>query len=447
MLLNFFGACREVTGSNILVEVAGKKILLECGVFQGFKEAEERNYSPFPYDPKTVDFVIVCHAHLDHTGRLPKLTKEGFRGKIFATGPTKELTQLVLEDSEKLMSEEARKDKHAPLFEKDDVSQTLQLFETLHLGEKVEIASGISIMFRNAGHILGSCILELEADGKRLAYTSDLGNTPSLLLDPPDIVASADIVICESTYGGRVHEDQAKRMQKLTEVINKTIAQNGVLMIPSFAIERTQELLHDIDHFCSVEGCEKPQFYLDSPLASKVTGVFAKYVEYMAKNIRTTHKDNDFFGLDRVKITASVDESKAIDFAGNPKVIIAGSGMMNGGRILYHLQKYLPDEKNTLLIVGYQAKGTIGRRIFDGEKKVRIFGHEVEVRANIKAIGSYSAHADMPQLIFWLSKIEGVKKVFIVHGESEQAVSLSGAIRSQMDAEVLIPQMGEKYEV
>lgn len=447
MLLNFFGACREVTGSNILVETHNKRILLECGVFQGFREAEERNYSPFPYDPKSLDFVIVCHAHLDHTGRLPKLTREGFGGTIFATGPTKELTQLVLEDSEKLMSEEARKDKHQPLFEREDISRTLELFETIHWGEKVEISPGISIIFRNAGHILGSCILELEADGKKLVYTSDLGNTPSLLLDPPDIVNSADIVICESTYGGRVHEDPAKRMQKLTEIINKTIAQNGVLMIPSFAIERTQELLHDIDHFCSVEGCEKPQFYLDSPLASKVTGVFSKYIEYLAKNIRSTHRDNNFFGLDRLKITASVDESKAIDFAPNPKVIIAGSGMMNGGRILYHLQKYLPDENNTLLIVGYQAKGTIGRRIFNGDKQVRIFGHEVDVRANIEAIGSYSAHADMPQLVFWLTKIEGVKKVFLVHGESEQAIALSGAIRAQMNAEVLIPQLGEKYEI
>ena len=445
MRISFFGATREVTGSNILIEAAGKRILLDCGLFQGSRLSEERNYAPFSYQAKNINFVVICHAHLDHTGRLPKLTKEGFVGKIFATAPTIELTKLVLEDSEKLMEEESERNHHLPLYTKQDVNNVLGLFEAIGYEDTLEIAPGIKITLKNAGHILGSSVVLVETEGKKLVYTSDLGNVPSLLLDPPAHIKEADYVICESTYGGRIHEDITKRKEKLSEVIGNTIAQNGVLMIPSFAIERTQELLHDIDHFCSVAGCEKPTFYLDSPLAQKVTAVFSKYAEYLGSNIRKSHKDNNFFGLDRLHISNSVDDSKKIQLSSNPKVIIAGSGMMNGGRILHHLMDFAPDGKNSILIVGYQAKGTLGRRIFEGDREVKIYGKKVIVNAQVKTIGSYSAHADMPQILNWIGLIKGVKMIFLVHGETDQQLTLSSKVRGQLGIPVVIPQSGESH--
>ncbi len=443
MKISFFGACREVTGSNILLEAAGKKILLECGMFQGFKLAEERNYAPFAYDPKEIDFVIVCHAHLDHVGRLPKLFKEGFRGKIFSTGPTKDLANLVLEDTEKLMEEESRRDGHPPLYTEEHVAGVVDLFVPVPYYEKLEIAPNIKMTFKNAGHILGSAICVIESD-KTLAYTSDLGNNPSLLLPPPDLVEAADVVICESTYGGRVHEDVGMRREKLAQIIGETIKQNGVLLVPSFAVERTQEILHDIDAFCSAAGCEKPTFYLDSPLALRVTEVFEKYKEYFKEDVRS---DPDFLGLSRFIQTPTVELSKEINNSPNPKVIIAGSGMMNGGRILHHAEKYLGDSNNSILFVGYQANGTLGRRLFNGEKNVKIFGKNVEVRAQVKSIGSYSAHADMPQIVDWLSKIGGLKKVFLVHGENEQAMKLAKKLESDVHVDVSMPQLGEEDNV
>src|SRR3989344_2921961 len=406
MRVTFYGACREVTGSNILVEASGKKILLDCGFFQGFRLAEERNYAPFAYRPTEIDSVVIGHAHLDHTGRLPKLVKDGFRGRIYCASPT------------------------------------MELIETIGYGETLDIEGNIKLTLKNAGHILGSALTIIEADGKKLVYTSDIGNTPSDLLDPPEVIESADFLICESTYGGRIHEDRNMRMQKLSDVLVSAIATSGVVMIPSFAIERTQELLHDIEHFCVSQKCEKPSFYLDSPLASKITGVFKKYPQYLSKKLQEAHTDDNFFGLERVKITASVDESKAINSAANPKVIIAGSGMMNGGRILHHMQRYIGNANNTLLIIGYQASGTLGRKIFEGEKEIRIFGKNLQVRAKAKAIGSYSAHADLPQLIEWISKIGNLKKVFIVHGESEQALVFSKNLREKLSLESIMPQQG-----
>ena len=447
MRLSFYGACREVTGSNMLLETLGGKIVVECGFFQGGKNSEERNSAPFAFDPKTCHLVIVGHAHLDHTGRLPKLVKDGFHGQIFSTAPTKDLTELVLEDAQKLMAEEAERNGYDLLYSREDVTKTIERFTTIPYNERVEIAKNIYLTFLGAGHILGSAISIIETEGIKIAYTSDLGNKPSLLLNPPDYVLNADYVICESTYGGRIHEDIAKRQLLLSEIINNTIAQNGVLLIPSFAIERTQELLHDIDHFCTVFGCAKPMFFLDSPLAEKVTGVFAKYPNFLSKKLQTEHADNDFFGHKYIKFTQSVEESKRIESAPNPKIIIAGSGMMNGGRILHHAKRYLSSSKNSLLIVGYQAKGTLGRRLFDKEPQVKIFGKNIPVNAKIKAIGSYSAHADSPQIIDWISKIAGAKKVFLVHGENDQSIILSKLLRKKLSLDTEIPQLGESFEL
>lgn len=447
MVIKFYGACREVTGSCILIEAGKQKILLECGFFQGSRLAEERNFQPLPFDPKTINALIICHAHLDHVGRIPKLFREGFRGEIFSTAPTKELAQLVLLDSYKLMSEDAQRDHTPLLFDTDDVSGTMNLFQLLEYDQSLEIFPNITLTLRNAGHILGSSLCELEADGKKLLYTSDIGNELSAILNPPEKISRADIVICESTYGGRVHEDISTREQKLGAAIDQTITQGGALMIPSFAIERTQELLHDIEHYCKNGNCIIPTFFLDSPLAEKATAVFEKYPQYLNNGLVNDHKNGDFFGLERLKITSTPEQSRGIDKMSGPKIIIAGSGMMNGGRILFHLQKYIEDPNNTLLIVGYQAKGTLGRRLFEGEKEVRIFGKTYSVEAKVKAIGSYSAHADSVQLLKWLSNISGVKKVFLTHGEIDESQALAKSIRAKLDIPVEIPQLGEEFVV
>ncbi|MCR4324784.1 MAG: MBL fold metallo-hydrolase [Candidatus Curtissbacteria bacterium] len=447
MRITFFGAAREVTGSNILLEGPSGKILLECGLFQGNRHAQERNHEPFQYNPKSISAVIVGHAHLDHTGRLPKFVKAGFRGKIFCTAPTKELTELVLDDSANLMKHDAEEDGVRPIYTRADVAQTMQLFETIGYGEPIEIVNGVTLTFKNAGHILGSALSVLEFGGKKLVYTSDLGNVPSELMLPPDNIDSADYVICETTYGGRIHEDFKSRQEKLNSVIENTIAQNGVLMIPTFAIERTQELLHDIEHFCRTGDCAIPTFYLDSPLAEKVTKVFEKYPEYLNDKLKKTHKSGNYFGIDRLNVTSKVEESKQIENAPNPKVIIAGSGMINGGRILYHLQDFITYPKNTLLIVGYQAQGTLGRRLLEGEKEIKIYGKKYKVGAKVMAIGSYSAHADSAGLMDWVSKISGVKEIFLVHGEAEQQVAFARQVKAKLNLEATIPQAGETYEL
>lgn len=448
MRLTFLGAAREVTGTCILVEVENGRILLECGFFQGSSLAESRNYAPFAFDPKTIDAVVVCHAHLDHTGRLPKLVSDGFGGKIYSTAPTKELTQLVLEDSAKLMIEESRRDKHKPLYTQKEIEQAMQLFETISYDQTLEIIEGLTITFKNAGHILGSAICVLECEGKKTVYSSDLGNQPAELLSPPAIVERADYVIMETTYGSRVHEDVSRRHTKVNEIINRTIASDGVLLIPTFAIERAQELLHDIEHFCTVGNCAIPTFFLDSPLAQKVTTVFEKYKEFLNPTLKKAHGPNgDIFGLERLTITATVEQSKSIDDAQSPKIIIAGSGMLNGGRILFHLQKYIEDAKNTLLIVGYQGRGTLGRRLLEGAREVKIFGRKYQVKLTVVAISSYSAHADAPQLLDWLSKISRVKKVFLVHGESNEALVFSKTVHDKLNLATIIPQQGEGWEL
>lgn len=445
MRISFLGGASEVTGSNILIEGAGRKILLDCGLFQGFRLADEKNYEPFGFEAATIDAVVLGHAHLDHTGRLPKLVKNGFSGKIITTPPTAEITALVLEDNAKLMKEESKRNHHEPLYNIGDIDKVLDLFETTTYNHRVEIFKDVWVTLKNAGHIIGSATATIEAEGKTLVYTSDLGNRDCELLDDPEIIEKADFLICESTYGGRVHEDPTKREGKLAAIINKTIAQGGVLMIPAFAIERTQELLHDIEHFCQKGNCLIPTFYLDSPLASRVTGVFEKYREYLAKNL--TRESLDIFAEHHVKITSSVEDSKAIDEGEGPKIVIAGSGMMNGGRILYHLKRYVEDPKNAILFVGFQAEGTLGRRIFEGEREIRIFGNRYTVAAAVYAIGSYSAHADSMQLIDWIGKINGLKKVFLFHGERSQSEVLKTSVKEKLGLDSQIPVLGESYEV
>lgn len=460
MYLSFFGAAKIVTGSNYLLEIGKRKILIDCGLFQGSPFLTEKNLERFSYDPKEIDAVILTHAHLDHIGRLPKLIKDGFSGRIFATPATLDLAKLILEDELEVQE--------IPLFSRKDFNKTYDFFEPVEYRKKITIPplgenysskkdSEISFKLLDAGHILGSAIVEVFAEGKKIVFSGDLGNSPTPLLRPTEFPSSADYVLVESTYGDRNHPDFLKRKDLLEDAFEEIIGENGVLMIPSFALERTQELLYELNELVENHRIPKAPIFVDSPLAIKSIEVYKKYKKYYGKEASFLLKSGDkIFDFPRLYLTRRAQESKKINAVSPPKVIIAGSGMSTGGRILYHERKYLSDSKNCLLLICYQAAGTMGRKLFRKAKEVRIFGERVPVRAKIKIIQGYSAHADRQGLFRWLYNIKssaylhktsGIKKVFVVHGEEKPAESLAQLVRDRLGIGAEVPEHGEKVEL
>ncbi len=453
--LTFYGGARSVTGANYLVETDQAKILVECGLMQGTRHAEKENYKPFPYDPSSLDAVLITHAHIDHTGRLPKLVKEGFRGKIFMTPPTKDFTEIMLEDSAGLMEEEAKREKREALYVREDIAKTLACVEVHEYGKTVQLGPDITFRFRDAGHILGSAIIELWVGGTKIVFSGDLGNPPVPLLRPTEYIEEADYVVIEATYGDRLHENAQERKNLLEDAIEDTVTSGGTLMIPSFALERTQELLYELNSL--VEGHSVPEVpvFIDSPLAIKATAIYKKYPAYYSQGATNLMKSGDqIFQFPRLTFTQTVDESKAINDVPPPKIIIAGSGMSTGGRILHHEMRYLPDPKSMLLIIGYQVAGTLGRRLLDGAKEVEIFGEHVPVRCRVHAIGGYSAHADQEALYHWLEVIKNgspsagsgfhrLKKVFAVQAEEGPALAFVQLLRDHLGVEAEAPMAGD----
>ena len=363
MKISFYGATQQVTGSNFLLEHKGKKILVDCGLFQGSKFAETLNYSSFAYDPKEIDFVLLTHSHADHSGRLPKLYKEGFRGKFFATKPTIDLSAIALDDNMDLIKDEAKKDGHDPLFSSGDLHQAFLLSQGVEYGEELDLGQDIKAIFHDAGHILGSAIIEInwkEETGvsKSIYFSGDLGNYPVPLLKHYDMPNQADYVVVESTYGDRLHDKNVDKKEILRQVIEETVKKGGTLMIPTFAIERTQELIYEINELIEHETLPKIPVFLDSPLAIKLTKVYKNYERYFNKKvIHDIRTGDDIFNFPGLHLTFSSQESKAINDIKFSKIIIAGSGMSLGGRILYHEREYLPDPNSTILFVGYQVEG------------------------------------------------------------------------------------------
>ncbi|MDO8512984.1 MAG: MBL fold metallo-hydrolase [bacterium] len=443
MDLKFYGAVQEVTGSNILVEASNTRLLVDCGVFQGRKMIEDRNYEPFPYDAHSIKVVLLTHAHLDHCGRLPKLYHAGFRGKIFATAATLDLTLMSLNDSADIIEEEALENGRLPYYTKDDVANLTSLFQPVEYDQTIEVLPGIKACFREAGHILGSASIELFADGEKIVFSGDLGNHPVPILRPPATIDSADYVVMESTYGHDFHGDLSSRRKYLQDAVDYIIKHRGVLMIPAFAIQRTQEILYELDTL--IEEGKIPAdipIYVDSPLAIEATEIFSKYPNYyndQAKKI--IRSGDDFLHFKSLKFTPKVEDSKAINFVDPPKIVIAGSGMITAGRITHHIRRYISDERNYLLIVGFQVAGTMGRRLMDGEKQIGIFHEKHIVRAKVEVATCFSAHADQKQLIEWLSNIKGVKKVYLNHGEKENIEALSVVVQKQLNLTTEIPQM------
>lgn len=445
MTLTFYGGVKEVTGANYLLESAGVKILVDCGMIQGGNYAERQNFEPFPYDPKGIKAVLVTHAHIDHTGRLPKLVKDGFRGEVLSTLPTREFAKHLLEDSVDILSREAKKHGREPFCEPETLGILANLWQGVGYGEEIAIGP-FRIIFRNAGHILGSAFIEMEAEGKKIIFSGDLGNSPAPLIKPLEYASGADYCLIESTYGGRAHEGVDKMRDDLEDVVEDTVRAGGVLLIPAFAMERTQSLLHHLDGLIGEGRIPEVPVFLDSPLAIRLTTVYQSFGEYLSEETREfLKKDKTLFDFPYLKKTSKTEESKAISRVPPPKIIIAGSGMSQGGRILYHERDYLSDPKSTILFVGYQVKGSLGRRILDGEKQVRILGEEVPVRAKVVVIHGYSAHADQGQLLEWLSPMrQGLKKVFVVQGEEEQSTLLAQKIEDELAISAHLPSLGER---
>ncbi|MDP1629008.1 MAG: MBL fold metallo-hydrolase [bacterium] len=453
MKLTFHGGARSVTGANYLLEMesAGRriKILVDCGMIQGSRLAEKENYEKFPYNPKEIEALLVTHAHMDHTGRIPKLYRDGFRGKIYGTPPTLDFAKLMLLDSEHIIKEEAEKQNVKPLYQIGDVEGAGGLFESFGYHQKIKIGKDIGVEFLDAGHILGSSIIKIEAEGKTVVFSGDLGNPPTPLLKPTEFVERADYVVIESAYGDRLHERAAERKEILEDIIEDTIGRGGVLMIPAFAMERTQELLYELNELAENHRIPPVPVFLDSPLAIKATALYRKYPDYYNKEaVYLIKSGDDVFKFPNLEFTPTVDDSRRINEVPPPKIIIAGSGMSTAGRILHHERRYLSDPKSTFLIIGYQVWGSLGRRILDGEKEVKIFGETVPVRCRVKAIGAYSAHADQAGLKNWVSRIEKpVKKVFVVQGEEEPAAALRQIIRDELAIDAEAPRLDETVEL
>lgn len=442
MKISFYGAAGEVTGSCSLLEDKSVKILVDCGAFQGGDFVEERNGDPFVFDAKSLNAVIVTHAHLDHIGRLPLLVKAGYRGFIFATPPTVELIRLVLTDAHEVMYYNNRKFGAPILYSLDDVEATIGQCKGVEYYETVTIpgAEKATFKFFEAGHIFGSAFVELNISEKKIIFSGDIGNVKvPILKDTDKLPADVDLLVCESTYGDRLHDTRYDRQEVIKTVVQKAMARGGVLMVPSFSVERTQEILYDLNELIDQEG-KLPKdmpIFLDSPLAIDATEVFNRYTKYFDEEAKKyIFSGDDPFRFSGLKICHSRDESKKINSVPGKKIIIAGAGMMNGGRIQHHALRYLSDERNTLFFTGFQAQHTLGRKILEGQSPVIVLGESVQVRCKIEFVDVLSAHADRAILMNWVKNNGAVpKQVVLNHGDPEQ----SAALAERMTGELGIP--------
>lgn len=468
MKISFLGAAKTVTGSCYFVETNGGRFLVDCGMFQGHSKEEALNEEPFPFNPAELDFVILTHAHIDHSGRIPKLFKDGFKGGIFATKATAELCGIMLPDSGHIQEFEIewtnRKRERAglppvePLYTFQDAVDCIRLFQKIQYGEVVKPCDGVRVRFNDAGHILGSSIVEIwvEENGveTKTVFSGDLGNMNIPILRDPTFIDSADYLFVESTYGNRLHANVNSKVDKFVDIINETVAKGGNIVIPSFAVGRTQEIIYELHRQRDKYGDKLKQLmnipvYIDSPLAVSATQVFRNNLDCFDEEARNYIKNGDnpldFTGL---KFTQSMEESKALNERKDSIIIISASGMCDAGRIKHHLKHNLWRKESSVIFVGYQAEGTLGRKLVDGVKKVKLFGEDITVNARIEMIEGFSGHADRDGLLGWIEKFNRKpRKIFIVHGEESVMNEFAGSINGKFGIETIIPSRGDSFIV
>lgn len=442
--VGFYGGVDAVTGSNFLFEAGGKRILIDCGLFQGEHFADERNREAFAFDPATVDVLLVTHAHIDHIGRIPKLVRDGFHGTIYSTPPTEELAEIMLLDTVRILEHEAIATGLSPLYEEREVRDALRLWKNVEYHTPFSLGASLTCEFRDAGHMLGSAMMFLNFHGTIMAFTGDLGNSPTPLLRDTEPVTGATYLLMESVYGNRNHEGIEERKDTLRQLIEETAKNSSTLIIPVFTIERTQELLFEMNDLIERHHLHPIPVFVDSPLAIKATEIYRRNTKYFNTKALgfVTHGD-DVFRFPRLSFTESKEDSLGIWETKGPKVIMGGAGMLNGGRIVHHVKHYANDPRTTILFVGYQAAGTAGRRLIEGERTVRLFGDETRVIAKIKVLNGYSGHKDMDHLLeFVETGADTLKKVFVAIGEPKAALFLAQRIRDYLGLDAVVPTPG-----
>ncbi len=459
--ITFYGATGTVTGSRHLLDLGNKQILIDCGLFQGPKQNRLKNWEKFPIPAGMIDAVFLTHAHLDHSGYLPKLKREGFNGKIFATHATAKLCDILLKDSAHIQEEDAkwankkkftRHNPALPLYTTPDAEAALSLFHSVHYGDKIQLDNTTRIKFRDAGHILGSAFVDVKRghndEARKILFSGDLGRPDRPVLRDPTQVYNVDYLILESTYGNRRHGANPSDGE-LVRIISESVDRGGMLVVPAFAVGRTQTLLYTLRRLEEAGQIPILPVYIDSPMGIATTAVFSKHIpDLNLKNRRLVLEHKELFQPKKLRICRTRDESKAINEKKGPGIIISSSGMATGGRILHHLEHRLPNRHNTVLFIGYQAEGTRGRTILEGKPSVKIHGRQIPINAVIETITGYSGHADYEEILAWLMGFNRPpERIFIVHGEAEASRSLAEKIRSQFHWNVTVPEYGQRFDL
>lgn len=449
--LRFLGAAKTVTGSKYLLTARGKNILIDCGLFQGLKNLRLQNWEPFPIDPKTIDAVILTHAHIDHSGYIPRLIKEGFRGRIYCTAGTLALCRILLPDTGYLQEEEAeyfnRKkiSKHnpaLPLFTREEAEASIRRFVPRGFHEDFEAVEGIHVRFLYAGHIMGAAMAVVTVDGIKIGFSGDVGRPNDPVLNPPDAMPAVDYLLVESTYGDRLHPN-TDPMGDIESIVNQTAARKGVVVVPAFAVGRAQTLIYYLTQLRQQGRIPEIPIYLNSPMATSVTDLLFQF--------RSLHKLSEAECekmRQGIRIVKSAEESKMLNLRHGPMVIISASGMATGGRILHHLRQFAPDPNNTILLAGFQAAGTRGQALESGAREIKIFGEFVPVHATVTSVENLSAHADYREITAWLTKSNiSPKKTFVVHGEATSAAALAAHLSKELNWSCEVPDLDAKYDL